>query len=345
MAKSNILVSAIVTNYNGWETGLLKDFFNIFLNSEFKDFEVFFVDMVSTDGSAKKVNEHFGSDKRLVIIQNSENNMSAGIDMAMKRARGKYIFFLNNDIYFEKGAIKKMIDFMDNHPEVGQIQGKVVSYLDHTKIDSVGESMDLFGNPVTLGAGEKDERQYDSLREVLSVTGSTALFRTNLIKEVGILDPDYRIGYEDMDLSLRLRLLGYKMYCFPQAVVYHRRGFSTSRASDKLKAEIKFWFNKNRLATIIKNYSVINIIKSLPVVIIIYIFTGLFEIFYKRLYRFGFARFRALLWMMANFSTLLNNRSKIQKTRKLSDKEAFTHLMSRDVLLSGFRGFLESKRW
>jgi len=345
MKNKKPAVSAIVTNYNGWELGLLKDFFDTFLNSEFEDFEIYFVDMVSTDGSAEKVKEKFGKDKRLQIIKNPENNMSSGIDMAMKRAKGRYIFFLNNDIYFEKGAISKMINFMDACPEAGQIQGKVVSYFDHKKIDSVGESMDIYGNPVTLGAGETDKGQYDTLREVLSVTGSTSLYRASLIKKIGILDPDYRIGYEDMDLSLRLRTAGYKIYCFPEAVVYHRRGFSTSRASDKLKGEIKFWFNKNRIATIIKNYSPINLLKSLPVVFFIYILSGLFEIFYKRLWRFGIARFRAILWTVANLPGLLVKRRKIQKIRKLSDNEAFTTFMSKGVILSGFKGFLESKRW
>ncbi len=345
MTKRNPTISAIVTNYNGWELGLLKDFFGSFLNSDFNDFEIFLVDMVSTDNSVDQVRKHFGKDKRLHIIQNPVNNMSAGIGIALEKAKGKYVFFLNNDIYFQKDAIRKMINFMDTHHESGIIQGKVVSYLDHKKIDSVGESMDLYGNPVTLGAGEEDKGQYDILREVLSVTGSTSLFRQSLISEVGLLDPDYGIGYEDMDLSLRLRLRGYKIYCFPDAVIYHRRGSSTSRASEKLKAKIKFWFNKNRLATIIKNYSLPNVLRSLPVVIVIYIATGLFEIFYKKLWRFGLARFQAILWMLINSPDLIKKRLKIQRSRKFSDREVLEPFMAKGKILQGFKSFLESKRW
>lgn len=343
--KKKPTISAIVTNYNGWELGLLKDFFDTFLHSDFKDFEIFLVDMVSSDGSVEQVKKNFGKDKRLHLIQNPVNNMSAGIGMAMKKAKGKYILFLNNDIYFAKGAIQKMVDFMDENKEIGQIQGKVVSYFDHTKIDSVGESMDIYGNPKTLGVGETDDGQYDKLREVLSVGGSSALYRASLIKDIGILDPDYRIGYEDMDLSLRLRISGYKMYFFPDAVVYHRRGASTSKVSEELKAEIKFWFNKNRIATIIKNYSWLNILRSLPVIIVIYVFSGLFEIFYKGLWRFGLTRFRAIFWMFTNLPVLMKKRSKVQKLRKLPDSRAFIPFMSKGAILSGFKGFLESKRW
>ena len=345
MKNKSPTISAIVTNYNGWELGLLKDFFDSFFGGDFKDFEIFMVDMVSTDGSVEKVREKFGRDKRLQIIQNPVNNMSNGINMALKKAKGKYILFLNNDIYFKKGSIRKMVDFMDKSPNVGQIQGKVVSYFDHRKIDSVGESMDIYGNPVTLGAGEEDRGQYDQTREILSVTGSSALFRTSLIKEVGFLDSDYGIGYEDMDLSLRLRLYGYRIFYLHNAIVYHRRASSTSRVSESLRTQIKFWFNKNRIATIIKNYSFFNVLKTLPIVVLIYIATGLFEIFYKRLWRFGLTRFNAIFWMVMNFSKLLKKRSKVQRTRKLSDDEAFKPFMEKGKILQGFKGFLESKRW
>lgn len=343
--KKEPLLSAIVTNYNGWELGLLSDFFESFLKGDYKNFEIFLVDMVSVDRSVEKVKAKFGKDKRLKIIQNPVNNMSAGINMALKKARGKYALFLNNDIYFQKGALKKMVQFMEENPDVGQVQGKVVSYFDHKKIDSVGESMDIYGNPVTIGAGEVDKGQYNQIREVLSVGGASALLRSSLTAEVGHLDPDYAIGYEDMDIALRLRLGGYKMFYLPDALVYHRRASSTSRAPDELKAQIKFWFNKNRIATIIKNYNALNVLKTLPVVVAIYVVSGLFEIFYKKLWRFGLTRFQAIFWMIGNMPTLLLKRSKVQKKRKFSDREAFESFMEKGKILQGFKGFLESKRW
>ena len=344
-SKKDPCISAIVTNYNGWELGLLEDFFTSFLKDDYENFEIFLVDMVSADGSIEKVKDKFGKDKRLNIIRNPVNNMSAGINMALKKARGKYVLFLNNDIYFQRGALTKMVRFMEDHPDVGQVQGKVVSYFDHKKIDSVGESMDLYGNPVTLGAGEEDKGQYNKPGEVLSVGGASALLRRSLLSEVGFLDPDYAIGYEDMDMALRLRLVGYKMFYLPDVVVYHRRASSTSRAPEKLKTQIKLWFNKNRIATVIKNYNTSNVLKTLPVILMIYVTSGLFEIFYKRLWRFGLTRFQAIFWMITHFTELSIQRSKIQKLRKLPDSAAFTPFMVKGNLLDGFKGFLESKRW
>ncbi len=343
--RAKPLISAIVTNYNGWELGLVKDFFTSFLKDSYINFEVFFVDMASSDSSVENVKKSFGKDKRVKVVENPVNNMSAGINMALKKAKGKYVMFLNNDIYFQKGSIKKMVDFMEKHNEVGQVQGKIVSYFDHKKIDSIGETMDLYGNPVTLGVGEMDKGQYKDVVEILSTTGAACLARRKLLEKIGILDPDYGIGYEDMDLALRLRLVGYKMYFLPDVLVFHRRASSTSRVSNKLRAEIKYWFNRNRLATIIKNYETSKVWTALPVVFAIYLGTGLFEIFYKRLWRFGLSRFRAIIWVFTNWDKLMKKRRKVQKLRELSDKNVFEPFMAKGRLMEGFRGFLGSKKW
>ena len=112
MKQEKPTVSAIVTNYNGWEMGLLEDFFRKFLKNDYKNFEIFLVDNASLDESVKEVKKKFGKDKRLKIIQNPINLMSSGINMALEKVEGKYILFLNNDIYFEIGSLKKMLDYL-----------------------------------------------------------------------------------------------------------------------------------------------------------------------------------------------------------------------------------------
>ncbi len=338
-------ISAIVTNYNGLQLGLINDFFTSFLKNDYNNFEIFFVDNASTDESIKFVSEHFSSDSRVKIIQNPVNNMTRGINLALKRAKGKYILFLNNDIYFAKGAVRKMVDFLNRHKSVALVQGKLISYFDHEKIDDVGETMDLYGNPVTLGSKEKDVGQYDCRSEVLSVTGAASLLRSLLLKKVGLLDEDYGIGYEDLDLSLRLRIAGYKIIYLPEVLIFHKRGSSVSNAPEKIRLQIKYGFNKNRLATLVKNYQISTIIKSMPIVILIYIGTAVLEIFYKRLWKFGLYRLCAIGWMIANLPRLLEKRKEIQKTRVLSDKEAILPFLAKDLLIDNIKNFLRSKKW
>lgn len=344
-ADKNPLVTAIVTNYNGWELGVLPEFFKAFLDNDYENFELFFVDNASTDDSVRQVKKNFGKDKRLKIIENPVNNMSAGINMAVERARGNFILFLNNDLYFKEGGLGGLVKFLQENKKAALVQGKIVSYYDHEKIDDVGETMDLYGNPETLGAGENDKGQYDKKREVLSVTGASSLFRASLVDKIGMLDSDYGIGYEDMDLAIRARIAAYKAYYIPEVTVYHRRAASTSSVSTELRIKLKYGFNKNRLATLIKNYQASTLFKSLPVIVLIYIATGLFEMFYKRLWAFGLTRFKALGWVVLNLPTLLEKRRKVQTLRKLSDKEALFPFMAKGKMAEGFKNFIGSKKW
>lgn len=343
--KKYPLISAIVTNYNGWELGVLPEFFKAFLKNDYKNFGLFFVDQASSDKSVENVQKKFGKDKRVSVIANPVNNMSSGINMALKRAKGKYILFLNNDLYFEKGGIKKFVDFLEKNKNVALVQGKVVSFYDHKRIDDVGEQIDLYGNPVTMGAGEEDKGQYNEIREVLSVTGAASLFRASLVKKLGMLDPDYGIGYEDVDLALRVRIAGYTAFYIPDVVVYHRRAASTSSVSQELRTRLKYGFNKNRLATLIKNYELATLIRSLPIVVMVYVATGFFEMFYKRLWSFGWTRFKALGWAVVNLPVLLNKRQKVQKLRRLSDREAILPFIAQGKMLEGFKNFIGSKKW
>ena len=345
MMKKEPLITAIVTNFNGWELGVLPDFFKAFLKNDYENFELFFVDQASSDKSVENVKKHFGRDKRIKVIANPVNNMSSGINMALKRVKGKYILFLNNDLYFDKGGIKKLVDFLEKDSNAALVQGKIVSYYDNKILDDCGESIDIYGNPVTIGAKEADEGQYNEKREVLSVTGAASLFRSDLIKKIGCLDPDYGIGYEDLDLALRSRIAGYKIYYTPDVVVYHRRAASTSSVSNELRTRLKYGFNKNRLATLIKNYEASTLLKSLPVVLIIYILLGTFEMFYKGLWAFGWTRFKALGWMFSNLPILLRKRAGVQNIRVKSDAEAILPFMAKGQTLSGFTNFLKSKRW
>ncbi len=338
-------ISAIVTNYNGFKLGLLKNFFEDFLNNDYKNYEIFFVDNASEDNSVQFVEKNYSMDKRVVIIKNSINNMTLGINMALKQAKGQYVLFLNNDIYLSKGSLSKMVKFMDKNKKVALVQGKLISFSNHRKIDDVGETMDLYGNPVTLGAGERDEGQYSSQRELLSATGAASLLRYSLLEKVGMLDSDYGIGYEDLDLSIRLRLIGYKIIFLPDVLVFHRRSSSVSRSSEEIRLRIKYGFNKNRLATLIKNYQLSTLMKSLPIVIIIYFVTALFEIFYKRLWKFGLYRFKAIAWMILNLPNLLLKRKKIQQIRLISDKEAIIPFLAKGYLIESIKHFLSSKKW
>src|SRR3989338_540779 len=256
-------VSIIISNYNGLQLNLVIDSLTSVLNCDYPNYEVFLIDNASTDNSVTVVKRKFGKDKKLKIILNSVNMYSQGLNLGIENSDGEYIVFFNNDIEFKHGYLQKIVNLFRKDPKAALIQGKLLYFYDHKIIDSSGETMDIYGNPMTIGAGERDLGQYDRQIHILSASGSASVIRRSAVNFVGNFDSDYGIGYEDMDLALRLRLKGFKVLYLPDAVIYHKRG--KTDLSTMIRVKVRWHFNKNRLATMIKNYPLLLLIKALPI--------------------------------------------------------------------------------
>lgn len=334
-------VSIIISNYNGSQLNLVIDSLTSVLNCDYPNYEVLLIDNASTDNSVLVVKRKFGKEKRLKIIRNSVNMYSQGLNLGIKNSDGEYIVFFNNDIEFKNGYLQKIVNLFKKERKAALIQGKLLYFYDHKIIDSAGETMDIYGNPVTIGAGERDLGQYAKQTQILSASGSASAIRRSVINIVGDFDPDYGIGYEDMDLALRLRLKGFKVLYLQDAVIYHKRG--KTDLSSIVRVKVRWHFNKNRLATMIKNYPILLLIKVLPVTILLYIAAGLWEIFITRQFILGLTRFTAITWNLRHFFGLLKKRFAIRGDIKKNGEEGMLSLLSRKPLFESFMTFVKTK--
>ena len=334
-------VSIIISNYNGLQLNLVINSLSSVLDCDYPNYEVLLVDNASTDNSITAVKRKFGKDKKLKNIRNSVNMYSQGLNLGIENSDGEYIVFFNNDIEFEHGYLQKIVNLFQKEPKAVLIQGKLLYFYDHKIIDSAGETMDIYGNPMTIGAGERDLGQYDRQIQILSASGSASVIRRSVINFVGNFDSDYGIGYEDMDLALRLRLKGFKVLYLPDAVIYHKRG--KTDLSSLIRVKVRWHFNKNRLATMIKNYPLLLLIKALPITILLYIASGLWEIFIKRKFSLGLTRFTAIIWILRNIISLLKKRFVIRGDIKKYGEEGILNLLSNMSLFKSFLSFVKAK--
>jgi hypothetical protein len=325
-------VSVIVSNHNGLKYGLLEPCLTSVFNMEYPNFEVLVVDNASNDGSVEYIKRMFGFDRRLRIIKNSVNSYSLGLNLAVQAALGEYLLFLNNDIKIDRNYIEEMLKVLEKNPDVGLAQGKLLAYANPHIIDSVGETMDILGTPVTVGAGEVDNGQYNKVLEILSASGSASITRRNVIEEVGGFDPQYGIGYEDMDFGLRVRLRGYRVLFVPNAIVYHKR--AATDLKEEIRLNVKFHFNKNRVATLIKNYEIKNLIRVIPVVFFYYCVAFFYESLIERDVPKAMKRFTSLGWNLKKAKYLLRQRKIVQrKLRRVRDKEIFEFMADKQPWL------------
>ena len=334
-------VSIIISNYNGLQLNLVINSLSSVLDCDYPNYEVLLVDNASTDNSITAVKRKFGKDKKLKIIRNSVNMYSQGLNLGIENSDGEYIVFFNNDIEFEHGYLQKIVNLFQKEPKAALIQGKLLYFYDHKIIDSAGETMDIYGNPMTIGAGERDLGQYDRQIQILSASGSASVIRRSVINFVGNFDSDYGIGYEDMDLALRLRLKGFKVLYLPDAVIYHKRG--KTDLSTMIRVKVRWHFNKNRLATMIKNYPTALLIKTLPITILLYTGAGFWEIFIKRKFNLGLTRFTAIFWVIRNIPSLLNKRFIIRGSITKKGEQSMSNLLLKGSLLRSFLSFVRTK--
>jgi GT2 family glycosyltransferase len=331
MIESTPSISFVVSNYNGLKLGLIRDCLLSLTEIDWDHFEIIVVDNASTDGSARRIRDEFRLATNLKVVENPVNIYSRGLNLGLLSAKGELVVFLNNDLILRPDYARSMVRFFKDRPGLAIAMGKIMCWDNRMIIDRVGDSMDLSGNPWLIGSKELDRGQFESPMEILSAGTTAACVRKGLIQEIGMFDESYHIGYEDMDLALRAHIHGDFVLFNPDAVVYHRGAATDSRK--EIAAKIKFHFDKNRIATLIKDYETGNMIKALTLVTFFYSLAFLGEIFSKRNIDYASARVRAVVWVIKTLPVILKNRREVQRDVRRSPDTSFLRLMRKNYSL------------
>jgi O-antigen biosynthesis protein len=234
-------LSVIIVNYN------VKHFLEQCLHSVYKaakgiETEIFVVDNNSVDGSAQLVREKFPD---LHFIENKENvGFSRANNQAIRKATGEYILLLNPDTVVEEDTFTKVTGFMDNHPEAGGLGIKMIdgkgNFLPESKrglptpwvafYKMFGLSK-LFPKSRKFGKYHLSYLNPNEIHEIEILAGAFMLLRKKALDKVGLLDEDFFMYGEDIDLSYRIIQGGYKNYYFPETTIIHYKGESTKKGS------------------------------------------------------------------------------------------------------------------
>ena len=230
------LISLVIINYNNKD--YLKRCMDSIFSQTYDNVEIIFIDNESKDDSFKYMKEEY-LDKDILLIRNEKNNgYTGGANQGIKISRGKYVMILNPDIIMEKDFIEKMYNFMEEDSNIGALSGKLLKY-DFEKdkklnyIDSAGIMMYKSTRCIDRGQNEEDKGQYDKTEQVFGVCGAAPMYRRNALEKVKVMDEyfdeDFFAYKEDIDLSWRLNLAGFKNMYYPKAVAYHGRGLGGSK--------------------------------------------------------------------------------------------------------------------
>lgn len=334
-------VSMVVSNLNGIQLGLLKDCIDSLIKPGYRSWELIVVDNASTDNSVKYLQQRFKRHTNCFVIENPINMYSLGLNLGAYKASGEYLAYFNNDAAITQNYLSNLIKEFEKDPKLAIAQGKLLNYYKRKTIDSAGETMDIYGNPITLGNGKEDRGQFDQVKDILSASGSACMIKRSIFIKLGGYDPLYGIGYEDMDLSLRARRLGYKVKFFPKAIIYHKR--AATDFAPFIRTQVKWHFNKNRIITMIKNYPALLLLKTVPITIILYLGITFYEWAIRRNWLLGWIRISSIFWCIFTFPKILTKRYAVEKQGAKSLGEKDFILFASKPLSNIFLDFVSQK--
>ena len=234
-------LSVIIVNYNvryfleQCLTSVLRATANI-------DAEVFVVDNESKDDSVEMVKNLFPQVK---VIANKKNvGFSKANNQAIAIAKGEYVLLLNPDTVVEEDTFEKCIAFMDKHPEAGGLGVKMIDgngvFLPESKRGLPTPSVSfykIFGLSSLFPKSKVFSKYHlgylnnNETNEIEILSGAFMWMRKSVLDKIGYLDESFFMYGEDIDLSYRIILAGYKNYYFPEAKIIHYKGESTKKGS------------------------------------------------------------------------------------------------------------------
>ena len=247
-------LGVIILNWNG--RGLLEKFIpaaSKFTISDQADLIV--ADNGSTDDSVEWLRRNHPGVR--IISFEKNHGFAEGYNRAIELAEYEYVTLLNSDVEVTEGWWQPILSFLENNPDVGAVQPKILSYSDKSSFEYAGAAggyLDSLGYPYCRGRlfdiVEKDHGQYDGPpADVAWASGACLTMPREVYRRLGGLDPEFFAHMEEIDLCCRVHLAGLRVCALSGSHVYHVGGASLNQGNPK-KTYLNF---RNNLLLLHKN--------------------------------------------------------------------------------------------
>lgn len=240
------LLSIITVNYR--QAQVTNQLLVSLGNMPWRNYEVIIVDN-SENGDADNITL---TDPRVQLIVSPRNEgFAAGNNIGLREAKGDYLLLLNNDTEVAPDFIEPLVNYLAEHHEAGAVCPKIKYYYAPQMIQYAGFSS---MNPFTLrmrawGSHEQDSAEYGSVRETDFAHGCAMMIPRKVYDRVGTMPEEYFLYYEEHEWSARIRRSGYRIFCVPQSVIWHKESVSV----DKLSPMKTYYISRNRILFMRRN--------------------------------------------------------------------------------------------
>ncbi len=244
--RNECKLSIITVNYNG-----LKDTCALIESIPFNEnMEVIVVDNASKQNEASIIAQRYPYIKTIRTDKNL--GFAGGNNVGIKKAKGKYLFLINNDTVFKEFNVNSLINRLESSPKIGIVCPKIrfawgtnqIQYAGYTPLSKITVRNQA------VGYGEEDKCQYDTTHPTPFAHGAAMLIKREAIEKVGLMPEDYFLYYEEIDWSMMFNRAGYEIWYDPACTVYHKESQSTGQNSP-LRT---YYITRNRFLLVKRNW-------------------------------------------------------------------------------------------
>jgi GT2 family glycosyltransferase len=278
-----VTVSLVTFDGHAWMAGLLGSL----AAQELTDYELVVRDNASRDGCADLARSLTVNDPRVRVIESERNlGYAAAHDLTIAGARSEVIVLLNQDVELDRGFLAAVVDAFERHPRVGAVQARIRRLAGPgvrvDTLDTTGLVMGRDRRAFSRGRGRQDSPAVETPGPVWGADGPAPAYRRAALMDARlprrdgtweVLDRDFFMNKEDVDVAWRLRLLGWEAWYEPTAIAWHARGTGDSgatglrdiaRANRAIGSAARVGSWRNQRVMQLKNERVGEVLRDLP---------------------------------------------------------------------------------
>ena len=209
-------ITVVIPNFNGIQ--YVERCLDSLKRQTFSEFDVIFVDNGSVDGSRELTEEKYPWVRVIELAENT--GFCKAVNIGIEATQTPYVVLLNNDTEAEPDFLLELYRGIERKKDAFSAAARMLQFHDRGKIDDAGNYYNCLGWAFALGKGKPEER-YRKERKIFASCGGAAIYRTELVKQLGGFDEEHFAYLEDIDLGYRAQIAGYENWYLPKAGVYH----------------------------------------------------------------------------------------------------------------------------
>jgi len=325
-------ISIVIANYNG--ESYLNTCLTAVLNSSIKQYEVIVIDNNSNDSSVKIVNKFIKKDSRIRLLKNEVNlGVPASRNRAISKCRGEIVILLDNDTELKKDSLAQLIKPLINNKEVGAAQALLIDFENRNLVQMAGGH--LIPQAIWL-MGFYERSVYKDIKSKLKLSNIIAISAALAVKKE-VLDKIHNYDSllynytDDLDLSWRIWIAGYRVVLAHNSIVYHYTKSVAKRINiGANNFDIYFQLSKNSFRSMLKNYEIKNVIRYLPLSIFVNLARAILVLVRRGDISALLATLYSIWWSVKNLANTIQSRINTQRSRRFSDE-----FIMREVFVNG----------